>query len=201
MTKRKLPSRLPPPDLTIIAAIEHWFDLIAAVMTTEAGRALMERVFAAQLERSDAATLPTEEIIEAAECGNEAAHRALCGYIRPRMDQDQWLQLPVQLRNYAIKSLDPDRSVTYPRGKTDVVDTWTRDIAANVLIDRTSQFFKIPSVYTRGVATLPAVYFVSHVLRGRGIELKENRLIRIHKYRHKLAKRVAASLYPSLGDF
>jgi hypothetical protein len=197
MTKR-LPAIVPSLDPLIISTIEHWYDLLAEAMTSEAGRAFMQQEFLRQLELSDAATLPTAEIIAAAEAGNEAADRALRVYAMTRMDQ--WQQLSVQLQAYVIRALGR-APVTYPRGETDVADTWTRDIAVGVLVDLTAQRFGLPPAYKRGVAALPASYFVSHVLRARGYKLGEQQVGRIHRNRHKLAQRIGASLYPALGAF
>ncbi len=77
----------PIVEADIVATIDHWFELIGAAMTGDGGRLVMRNEFFRQLQASDAATLPTEIIMAAAESGNEAADAALRIYIAQRVNQ------------------------------------------------------------------------------------------------------------------
>lgn len=181
-------------EAEIVSTMDHWLGRIAAAMTGEGGRQIMRNEFLRQLQASDAATLPTDVIIEAAECGNEAADLALRHYIADRVNHG--LDLTAQLRAYNVKSLLRP-PVSYPRGHTDVVDTWTRDIAVHVLIDVTAQQWELEPTRGRTTTAPAAAYFVSKVLRRRGYRLKEQQVNRIYRRRSSLAARVAGSLFPS----
>jgi hypothetical protein len=185
---------VPAVEAEITTTIDHWLGLIAAAMTSTAGRTFMRREFLRQLEASDAATLPTDEIIEAARSGNQAADLALREFAATRLDQ--WAELSALMQAFVIRAL-VEPIVAYPRGATDVIDTWSRDIAISVLVELTAQRWQLPA--TRGAATAApsAAYFVSLMLRKRGIKLKEGRVNRIYRARSGLAARVAASLLPS----
>ena len=185
-------------EADILKTIDHWLDRIAAAMTSDGGRQIMRNEFLRQLQASDAATLPTEVILAAAECDNEAADLALRHYIADRVNHG--LELSAQLRAYNVKSLLRP-PVRYPRGQTDVADTWTRDIAIHVLIDLTAQQWQLEPTRGRTTTAPAAAYFVSKVLCRRGYKLKEQQLNRIHRGRSSLAGRVAASLFPSPGAF
>jgi len=147
-----------------------------------------------QLQASDAATLPTEIIMAAAESGNEAADAALRIYIAERVNHG--LELTRQLAAYNVKSLLRP-PMTYPRGHTDVVDSWTRDIGISVLVDVTAKKWSLPPTRGRKTPQPSAAYFVSKVLCQHGLKLKEQQLGRIFKGRSELAKRIAGTLFPS----
>jgi hypothetical protein len=185
----------PIVEAEIVAEIEHWLDLIGEAMTSAAGRMLMQREFLRQLEASDAATLPTAEIIEVARSGNQAADLALRQFAATRMDR--WEQLTAQLQDYAIRCLTEPLVSFPPGGATDVIDVWTRDIAIRVVIEVGAMRWQLPKTRSRGTLAPSAAYFASLALRKRGFRLKEGRVNRIYWERGTLAERVAASLFPS----
>jgi hypothetical protein len=184
----------PIVEAEITTTIDHWLGLIAAAMTSAAGRTFMQREFLRQLEASDAATLPTMEIIEAARSGNQAADLALREFAATRLDH--YGELPAQVRAYTAQAL-VEPIVTYPHGSTGTVDTWTRDIAISVLIELTAQRWQLSPTRSAATAEPSAAYFVSRVLRNHRIKLKEAWVNRIYWARQTLAARVAATLFPS----
>jgi hypothetical protein len=178
----------------IVSTIAHWLDLLGAALTSDGGRRVMTNEFLRQLQATDAATLPTDLIIEAAEAGNAAADAALRVYIADRVNHSR--ELTAQLAAFNVKALLRP-PVNYPRGGSDTVDSWTRDIAICVLIDVTAQRWQLDKTRNRTTTKPSAAHFVSLALRRRGSKLKESWLNRVYWGRKKLADRIAASLFPS----
>lgn len=184
----------PIVEAEIVKTIAHWFDRMAAVMSSEGGRLMMQNEFLRQLQASDAATLPTDIIIAAAEAGNEAADAALRIHIADRVNHDR--ELSAQLRAYNVKSLLRP-PIHYADGRTGAVDTWTRDIAICVALDMAADHWQLDRTRSATALQPSAAYFVSLALHQCGVKLKEARVNRIYWERKRLAERVAGSLFPS----
>ena len=179
----------------IADSISHWYDLIGAAMTSEAGRQMIQEDICARLH---AGTIETAVVIAMADAGHRGADLALRAYAATYIDAGREPELSAQVRGYAVKSLLRP-IVTYPRGHN-IADTLTRDIGISVLIDLTAKRWSLPATRGRHTEEPSAANFVSLILRKRGIKLKEARVNRIHWEHDKLAARLATSVVSLLKN-
>jgi hypothetical protein len=171
-------------EAAIIDQLAHWFDLVSAFTTSEAGQRIVQNDLCRQLHAGKAATLPTAEVIAMADAGHVPAKLSLRSYAATLIDQGRESELLAQTRGYVVKAL-LEPIVGYPRGysKT-VIDNFGRDIAISVLVDMAVERWPLP--------TRRAAHFVALVLRKRGMALGAQQVRRIHRDRKTLATRLAA---------
>jgi len=171
---------------TIIDTLVHWYDLISAVTTSEAGQRIVQNDLCRQLHAGKEATLPTAEIIAMADAGHLCAKLALRAYAATLIDQGREAELLAQTRGYVVKAL-LEPIVGYPRGysKT-VVDDLGRDIAIGALVD--------VAIERLSLRKTQAADYLSVALRKRGIALGRQQILRIYRNRRTLAARLAAFL-------
>jgi hypothetical protein len=190
MARRTL---VPTPVANEIATtLDRWFDLVGGLMTSDAGRRIVREDIGRRLA---AGTIEAAWVIEAANAGHQDADLALRTYVATFADQGRWNELPTQVQGYAVGAL-LRAPTTYPRGKN-IVDTWTRDIGVAVMVDLAAKHWALPATRSRSTEAASASYFVSLMLRGRGIRLKEQQVSRIYSGHNKVAARLAASVEPS----
>jgi len=170
----------------VVGVIDHWYSLVAELMTSEAGRRIMREDICRRLQ---AETLDVSAVIAAANAGHQDADLAIRAYAATFADEGRWEALPRQIQGYMVGAM-LRAPTTYPRGKN-LIDTWTRDIGIAVLVDLAATRWSLPP--TRGGSTeAPAAsYFVGLVLSKRGHKLKEQQIGRIHRDHNKLAARLA----------
>lgn len=190
---------LPAPVSTkaeILRGISHWYDLVREVITSEAGRAILQHQAYLALHEG---TYPTARVIEAAQAGHPGADWALRRYAAEFIDAGRESELLSQVRAYAVQALvRPVRA--YPRGRK-YVDVWTRDIAIAVIVDEAAKRWNLSR--TRNVATArrSAAYYVSIFMRRKGFKLKEDQVNDIVWHHNKAPDRLVALLKKSLnGD-
>jgi hypothetical protein len=208
MSKRKrnprpplvLPAIIPfdaAQDAAIISDVEHWHDLIAAVLSPEAGLLAVQGDIYRQLEAGDAAVLPLADIIAMADAQHAPADQALRRFIHEHMDADRFGELPVQLRAFAQRALRRPPLEGYPSNVPQVVSDLIRDIAIQVLVDQiVLRWPSVPKLYSSGRHRSAASY-VALVFTKHGTKLSERQVRRIYGARHSLARRLAEFLMRS----
>ena len=187
-------TNVPAPIANEIATtLDHWFDLVGGLMTSDAGRRIVREDIGRGLA---AGTLEAAWVIKAANAGHQDADLALRAFASTFMDQGRWNELPEQVRGYMVGAM-LRAPTTYPRGKN-FVDTWTRDLGVAVMVDLAAKRWALPPTRSRSTEAASASYFVSLMLRERGVELKEQQVNRIYYSGHnRVAARLAASVEPS----
>jgi hypothetical protein len=178
-----------PIAAEITRALEHWYELVGGLMTSDAGRRIVREDICKRLQ---AGTLETAWVIAAANAGHQDADLALRAFASTFMDQGRWNELPEQVRGYAVGALLV-APTTYPRGKN-IVDTWTRDIGIAVMVKLVSVSWTLPATRSLSTEAPSASYFVALVLHRRGFKLKEQQVARIYRDHTKMAERLAASV-------
>jgi hypothetical protein len=123
-------------DADITEHVEHWYELIAAVLGSEAGQLAVQGDIYRQLKAGDTATLPLDYIVAMADARHPPADHALRAFIHDHIDADRFADLPVQLRAYAQRALMRPPLDGYPSNAPQVVNDLTRDIAICVLVDQ-----------------------------------------------------------------
>lgn len=157
-------------EAEIIAALERWFPRIADKLTPEFAHEFTRDEIARQLERGEGAALPLDYIVAMAEAGHPVADHALREWIRAAIRVDGFDDLPLDVRNYARRVLDPNRAPLppgYPSNRPQVVNDRIRDRAIGVLIDQiVSRWPHVPKLYSsqtrRSAAWLVALVFSRH---------------------------------------
>ena len=181
-----------PIAAEITRALERWYELVRDLMTSDAGRRIVREDICKRLQ---AGTLETAWVIEAANAGHQDADLALRAYAATFADQGRWNELPAQVQGYAVGAL-LRAPTTYPRGKN-FVDTWTRDLGVAVMVDLAAKRWALPPTRSRSTEAPSASYFVSLMLRARGVGLREQQVSRIYSGHNRVAARLAASVEPS----
>ena len=176
----------------ITTTLEHWYELVGGLMTSDAGRRIVREDIGRGLA---AGTLETAWVIEAANAGHQDADLALRVYAATYADQGRWNELPAQVQGYAVGALQR-APTTYPRGKN-YIDTWTRDIGIAVMVKLAGARWALPATRSRSTEAPSASYFVSLMLRARGVGLREQQVSRIYSGHNRVAARLAASVEPS----
>ncbi|MGA7486636.1 MAG: hypothetical protein WBW74_06820, partial [Xanthobacteraceae bacterium] len=204
MRKRKreprppIPTNLIPASYTeaveteIIATVDHWYGLMAAVLGSEAGHLAVQNDLYRQLLAGDCAALDVATIVAMADGGHAPADHALRTAIHAHIDTDRFGELPVQLRAYAQRALTrPPLPIGYPSRGSQVVNDFTRDIAIPVLIDQTvARWPAVPMLYSSR-SRHSVAWFVALVFTRHGITLSERQVRRIYEARRTLARRLA----------
>jgi hypothetical protein len=82
-------------EAEIVGTIEHWHDLVAAAMTAEAGRRIIQSDI---FRRLLAGTIETAWVIAAADAGHQGADLALRTFAATFIDQGREPELSAQVR-------------------------------------------------------------------------------------------------------
>jgi hypothetical protein len=214
MKKRKREPRPPTPgsslpasfadaeEVSIIATVDHWYDLIAAVLGSEAGHHVVQNDLYRQLLAGTAATLDVAQIVTMADGGHAPADHALRTYIHDAIDRDCFADLPVQVRAYGQRALcRPPLPIGYSSRSKQVVNDFTRDIGIGVLVDQiVASWPEVPKLYSSN-SRHSATWVVALVFTRRGITLTEPSVRRIYRARHSLALRLAEFLLTTTLPF
>jgi hypothetical protein len=203
MTKRKRQPRPPMPggslpatfaeaeEATIIETVEHWYDLIAAALGSEAGHLAVQGDLYRQLMAGTAAALDVATIVAMADGGHPPADHALRAFIHAYIDADLFGDLPVQVRAYAQRALTRPPLHGYPSKCSQVVNDFARDIAICVLVDQVVQRWPaVPKLYS-SASRHSAAWFTALIFARHGIKLAEQQVRRICSARQTLARRLA----------
>ena len=208
MTKRKREPRTPTTalpasfeeveDASIIATVDHWYGLMAAVLGSEAGHLAVQNDLYRQLTAGTAAALDVAYVVAMADSGHPPADHALRTYIHAHIDADRFGDLPVQVRAYAQRALTRSPLVGYPSNVNQVVNDFTRDIAIHFLVDQiVAHWPAVPKLYSsnrrRSAAGYVALVFTRH-----GIKLAEQQVRRIYSGRRTLARQLAEFMLANL---
>jgi hypothetical protein len=188
-------------EAEIIATLERWYRRIADKLTAEFAHEKTRDDIVRQLERGEGASLPLDYIVAMAEADHPVADHALRTCIRAAIDADRFNDLPLQVRNYARRALDPNRAPipsTYPSNRAQVVNNRSRDIAIAFLIDQiVRRWPHVPKLYSsktrRSAACLVALVFTRY-----GVSIKEQRVRQIYNERPTLSRRLAEFLIADL---
>jgi hypothetical protein len=86
----------------VLAGIAHWYDLVHEIMTSEAGRELLQHYAYRALHEG---TYPTAQVIEAADAGHPGADWALRRYAAEFFAAGRERELLAQVRAYVVQSL------------------------------------------------------------------------------------------------
>jgi hypothetical protein len=173
----------------MVATVVHWIDLVGQIMTSEAGRLILRRDIH---ERLRAGTIPTMEVIAAAEGGHQDADIALRRLGVEMLDRGEMPD--AALRNYLQRALVRD-IVNYPQGETNVVDTWTRNIGIAVLVDMARATWGLQVGRSPASGMPSAAGVVAKGLKIKGFRhLGRSQVARIHREHGELAARLCASV-------
>jgi hypothetical protein len=189
MTKNNLPATF--VEAEAIETIEHWIDLIAEMLTTDAAHRVLRNHIQELLRRG---TLGTMQVIAAAEAGHQDADLALRALATEYISRDE--RMPTELANYVQRAL-MQAPVTFPQGHN-VADYWLRDIGVAVLVILVMDRWNLP--YSRGrkskkkTPSLSASYLVSVALVRRRTNIGERQVERIFEARNQLARKISASI-------
>ena len=185
-------------DAEIIAGVEHWYSLLAAILSSEAGQLAVQGDIDRQLRAGDAAKLPLDHIVAMGDGGHAPADHALRQFIHEYIDADRFADLPLQLRGYGQRSLLRPPAAGYPSTVSQVANDLTRDIAIGVLVDQiVLRWPTTPKLYSsarhRSAAAYVALVFTRH-----GNKLAEQTVRRIYGARNTLSRRLAEFLLAHL---
>jgi len=206
----------------VLAGISHWHELIHKIMTSEAGRALLQQQALRALHEG---TYPTAQVIEAADAGHPAADWAVRRYAAEFFAAGRERELLVQVRAYAVQSLvrhpgddwperrhaaeviDQDRWLEFsPQMRADVVQFLSRPAASY------PQGRKLADIWTRNIAIAVMVEEAAkrwnlsrtrkdaterrsaayYVSKLKGIKLGEQQINRISWHHNQVAAKLSA---------
>jgi hypothetical protein len=171
----------------MVNTIVHWIDLVAAALTSEAGRLRLRHDIRERLRQG---TIPTMQVIAAARAGHQDADLALRELIAEMIDRKE--DLPTTLAGYAQEAMFR-APTTYPPGRN-IADTWMRDIGFAVLVTLAADHWRLPATRNRASKHPSACYVVSLALNCRGHNIGERQVERIFGNHGKLAERLSASI-------
>jgi hypothetical protein len=129
------------PEADMVDTVAHWIDLVAAMLTADAARLTLRRHIREMLRQG---TIPTMQVIAAAEAGHQDADMALreaaAEYISRREE------MPTEIANYVQRALVMP-PVTYPPGRN-LADTWLRDVGIAVIVQLAVERWRLPATAT-----------------------------------------------------
>jgi hypothetical protein len=177
----------------IVAATEHWSDLISAALSSEAGQLVIEGDLSRQLAAGALGSLDEEHIIKMADDGHPPADSALRAHIHSYINTRQFDALSPALQAFAQRSLGRAPLTSYPSSNvSQVVNDFTLEIGVCVLIDLIKERWPgVPKLYS-SAHRHSAPWFVALVLtRRHGHKMTEQTARRIYNRRQTLARRLA----------
>jgi hypothetical protein len=183
----KLPELIPEADM--VDTVAHWVDLVAEWLTTEAARLTLRSHMRARLRQG---TLPTMQVIAAADAGHQDADMALREIAAEYIDCGE--VMPTALANYVQRALVMPPT-TYPPGRN-IADTWLRDVGIVVLVQLAVDRWHLKATRNRASTKPSACYVVSLALVRRRINVGERQVERIYGDHGRLAPRLSASIRP-----
>jgi len=186
-------------EALIIDTVDHWYDLIVAVLGSDAGHRVVQNDLYRQLRAGDAAALDVAHIVAMADGGHPPADHALRTHIHAHIDESRFGELPVQVQAYAQRALTcPPLDIGYPSNCSQVVNDFTRDIAIPILVDQIAQRWPaLPQLYS-SQSRHSAAWFVAEVFTRHGNRLSERQVRRIYEGRRTLARRLAEFMLANL---
>jgi len=134
----------------VLAGIEHWYDLVHEIMSSEAGRVLLAQEALLALHEG---TYPTARVIEAADAGHPGADWAVRRYAAEFFAAGRERELLAQVRAYVVQALvrHPGDDWSARRYAAEVIDQgrwpeFSPQMRADVV-----QFLSLPAAnYPRG---------------------------------------------------
>jgi len=185
--KTQLPALIDGEEVMVDVAV-HWINLVAKILTSEAGHRRLQNDIR---ERLRSGTIETVKVIAAAEAGHQDADLALRESGAEMLDGGEMPN--AALRGYLVKAL-LIAPVTYPAGRN-IADTWTRDIGIAVLVGLVIMHWPyLKATRNRASKRPSASTIVSRALYKRGHMIGEWQVERIFRDHHKLAERLSASI-------
>jgi hypothetical protein len=164
-----------------------WVDLVRDVMTAEAGRRVLRHYIHERLRQG---TIPTMQVIAAAEAGHQDADMALRQLAAEHIDRRE--EMPTALANYVQRALVMP-PVTYPPGRN-LVDTWLRDVIIAVLVRLAVERLDLPATRSRASKRPSACSVVALALTWLNITTR--RVEKIYGEHGLIARRLSASIPP-----
>jgi hypothetical protein len=173
----------------MIDTVGHWIDLVAQMLTTEAAHLVLRRHIREIVRQG---TIPTMQVIEAAEAGHQDADLALRELAAEYLSRRE--EMPTELANYVQRAL-LQPPVTYPPGRN-IADTWMRDVGVATLVLLAVERWRphLPATRNRASKRLSACYVVSIALVKRGHNVGERQVERIFGSHGRLARKLSASI-------
>jgi hypothetical protein len=126
----------------MVDTVAHWIDLVGEALTADAARLTLRRFIRETLRQG---TIPTMQVIAAAEAGHQDADMALreaaAEYISRREE------MPTEIANYVQRALVMP-PVTYPPGRN-LADTWLRDVGIAVIVQLAVERWRLTATRNR----------------------------------------------------
>jgi hypothetical protein len=181
----KLPATSDAADM--VSTVRHWVDLVGEFMTAEAGRRVLRSYIRDMLRRG---TIPTMQVIAAAEAGHQDADMALREVAAEYIDRRE--EMPTEVANYVQRALVMP-PVTYPPGRN-LADTWLRDVCIAVLVRLAVERWDLPATRSRASKRPSACSVVTRALTRLNITTR--RVEKIYGEHGLIARRLYASMPP-----
>jgi hypothetical protein len=180
-----LPTTMLEADM--VGTVAHWVDLVGEALTAEAARLTLRKHIRERLRQG---TIPTMQVIAAAEAGHQDADLALRELAAEYIDRRE--EMPTALANHVQRAL-VQPPVTYPPGRN-LADTWLRDICIAVLVRLAVERWNLPATRNRASKRPSACYIVSLALRR--FNIAERRVEKIFGNHGQIARKLSASIPP-----
>jgi hypothetical protein len=179
----KLPATFAEADM--VDTVRGWVGLVRDAMTAEAGRRVLRAHICDMLRRG---TIPTMQVIAAAEAGHQDADMALRQLAAEHIDRRE--EMPTALANYVQRALVMP-PVTYPPGRN-LADTWLRDVIIAVLVRLAVERWDLPATRSRASKRPSACSVVARALTWLNITTR--RIEKIYGEHGLIARRLYASM-------
>jgi hypothetical protein len=185
MVVTNLPATFVEADM--VDTVRDWVELVGEALTAEAGRKVLRHYIHERLRQG---TIPTMQIIAAAEAGHQDADLALRELAAEYIDHRE--EMPTALTNYVQRALLRP-PVAYPPGRN-LADTWLRDVCVAVLVRLAVERWNLPATRNRASKRPSACYVVSRALTR--FNITERRVEKIYGNHGQIARRLSASIPP-----
>jgi hypothetical protein len=176
-------------EADMVSTVRNWVGLVGEAMTAEAGRTVLRTYIRDMLRRG---TIPTMQVIAAAEAGHRDADLALREVAVEYISRRQ--EMPTEIANYVQRALVMP-PVTYPPGRN-IADTWLRDVGIAVIVQLAVEKWRLRATRNRASTRPSACYVVSLALGRRRHNVAERQVERIFGNYGRLARRLSASIPP-----
>jgi hypothetical protein len=181
----KLPATSDVADM--VDTVRGWVGLVGGAMTAEAGRAVLRHYIHERLRQG---TIPTMQVIAAAEAGHRDADLALREVAAEYISRRQ--EMPTEVANYVQRALVLP-PVNYPPGRN-LADTWLRDVCIAVLVRLAVERWDLPATRSRASKRPSACSVVARALTRLNITTR--RVEKIYGEHGLIARRLSASMPP-----
>jgi hypothetical protein len=174
-------------EADMVDTVRRWVEIVGEAMTADAARRTLRSYIRDMLRRG---TIPTMQVIAAAEAGHQDADLALREFAAEHIDRR--IEMPTALANYVQRAL-VNPPVTYPPGRN-VADTWLRDVCVAVLVRLAVERWSLPATRNRATARPSACSVVASALAH--LNVGERQVERIYGNHGLIARRLSASIPP-----